>query len=427
MDFMARIAELRAQKTELLAQVEQCTDEAKINEIAEKMKGINNSIEAYEKLAAESAKNAEPLDTKLPEGVSGSAEIKEEKPLKLFNNLGEQLQAIYNQATKGIMDNRLVKINNAVLGSNEGVGADGGFAIQTDFAGQILESAVSNSELLKRVDRYTVGANSNSARWLMIDETDVSASVFGGVQMYWASEGATVGTSKPKFREMKMDLEKMMGFAYATDEMLQDAPFMSGFFGTAFALAAERLLLSAVVSGDGVGKPLGILNSPALVTVAKEANQAADTLLGENLIKMYSSTLASKRDRLVWLMHPDLEEQLPGLYITLGGGDTKSIWMPEGGISGSMYQTILNKPILFDDNCSAVGDKGDVLLVDPFEYVLLQKGTLKQDWSIHVAFLTDQQCFRVIFRCNGAPKRSSAVKLKNSTKLRSPYVTLAAR
>ena len=37
--------------------------------------------------------------------------------------------------------------------------------------------------------------------------------LIGGIQMFWAAEGATVAASKPQFREMKMDLEKMMGFA----------------------------------------------------------------------------------------------------------------------------------------------------------------------------------------------------------------------
>ena len=107
-------------------------------------------------------------------------------------------------------------------------------------------------------------------RWLSVDETDVSKSVFGGVQMYWASEAGTVAASRPQFREMKMDLEKMMGFAYATDEMLTDAAFMTGFFGSAFALAADRLLTESVISGDGVGKPLGLLHSKALLAVDKE-------------------------------------------------------------------------------------------------------------------------------------------------------------
>ena len=126
-------------------------------------------------------------------------------------------------------------VNNAVLGSNESMGADGGFAIQTDFAGAILESAVQASPLLNRLDRYTCSSAANSMRWISADETDVSKSVFGGVQMYWAAEGATVAASKPQFREMKLDLEKMMGFLYCTDEMLQDAAFMTGFASTGFS------------------------------------------------------------------------------------------------------------------------------------------------------------------------------------------------
>ena len=200
------------------------------------------------------------------------------------------------------------------------------------------------------VDSYTVGANSNAARWLMIDETDVSASVFGGVQMYWAAEGATVSASRPKFKELKLDLEKMMGFAYATDELLQDAAFMTGFFGTAFTLATNRLLEDSIISGDGEGKPTGILKSGALITVEAEAGQAAETLTAKNILRMWSRALMKGRRNAVWLMHPDLEDQLPQLML----GD-KPIWMPEGGLSGAQFQTILGRPVLFNDNCQAIG------------------------------------------------------------------------
>lgn len=151
-----------------------------------------------------------------------------------------------------------------------------------------------------------------------VDETDISKSVFGGVQMYWSSEGNTVAASKPKFREMKLDLEKMMGFAYCTEKMLEDTAFMSGFFGTAFSLAADQLLADAVISGDGVGKPLGILNSKALLTVAKETGQEADTFTGKNALSMLGRALPQSRSRMIWLMHPDMEELLPTLTIEKG-------------------------------------------------------------------------------------------------------------
>ena len=240
--------------------------------------------------------------------------------------------------------------------------------------------------------------------------------------MYWASEGATVAASKPKLRELKLDLEKMMGIAYVTDELLEDAAFMSSFFGNAFSMAADRLLSGAIISGDGNSKPLGIMNSGALVTVAKAANQAADTIVAENILAIWQRMLWRNRKNTVWLFHPDCEAQLPTLHI-----NDKIIWMPEGGISGSMYQTILGRPVIFDDNLAALGDKGDTILADMKEYMLLKKGTAKQVWSMHVEFLTDQQAFRMVFRCNGAPKAAAPVKIKNSTNLRSPFVTLAAR
>lgn len=418
MDFAKVLNELRQKKAEKLASAEALLKEGKVDAAAAldaELDDICKQIATTENLMRRSQENAQPLD-------GGSPHVEVTPNGKPFASLGEQLQAIVNAAKTHTADKRLIQVNNAVKGASEGVDADGGYAIQEDFAGQILETAVSTGDILSHVDSYTVGANSNAARWLMIDETDVSASVFGGVQMYWAAEGATVTASRPKFKELKLDLEKMMGFAYATDELLQDAAFMSGFFGTAFTLATNRLLEDSIICGDGSGKPTGILKSGALIETPAETGQAAETINAQNILRMWSRALMSGRRNMVWLMHPDLEDQLPRLML----GD-KLIWMPEGGISGAQYQTILGRPVLFNDNCQAIGTKGDVILADLKQYMLLRKGSAKQDWSMHVEFLTDQHCFRMVLRCNGTPKVTAPVKLKNSTRTRSPFVTLAAR
>ena len=433
MDFMEKITEMRAQKKQLAAQAETLVKDGKLDDldnITQQMNDLNGNIEKLERAMDAARANAAPVDSAydgvLHDGGNGKAKDGKDKDLKVFSSLGEQLKAIYAFRKNGVKDERLQQVNNAVLGSNEGTGADGGFALQTDFAGQILESAVEQSPLLNRLDRYTCSSAANAMRWLSADETDVSKSVFGGVQMYWASEGTTVAASKPQFRELKMDLEKMMGFAYCTDEMLTDAAFMTGFFGTAFTLAVDRLLTESVISGDGVGKPLGILNSKAIITVDKESAQAAGTFLGANAIKMQARAMPRNRDRLVWLMHPDAEELLP--YLSIHSGEAaKFLWNPEGGLGNFDTQRVLNKPVLFEDSCSALGSKGDINLVDPMYYILLTKGTAKQDWSVHVEFLTDQNCFRMVYRCNGAPKIEKPLTIKNSTKTRSPFVTLAAR
>ena len=177
MDFIQKINDLRARKADLLAKAETFAQEGnteEINKISDQMKGINASIASYEALAEESCRNADPIDPSDPKDETGVTPKDERKAPCPFTSLGEQLQAIYKQQSQGIQDKRLAIVQDAAKGANEGVGSEGGFAVQEDFAGQILASAVQNSPLLQRLDSYTVGAASNSARWLQVDETDVS-------------------------------------------------------------------------------------------------------------------------------------------------------------------------------------------------------------------------------------------------------------
>lgn len=422
MDYFAEINRAKAEKAALVDQADQMIADKKfgteLEAIQNKIKDKAKEIDQLTEQAAISAAGAEPVDNSgdgVQDGKGG------DKPLKVFNSLGEQLQAIRN-AAKGEVDERLTRVNNAIMGTNTETGADGGYAIQEDFAGNILESAAQTGEILSRVDTYTCSANSNSVRWMTAKEDDISDSVFGGVKMFWAEEGETVESTKPQFREARLELEKMMGFAYATEELLQDAAFMTSLFGRAFTIAARRLLEGAIISGDGDKKPLGMLNSTALIEVAKAADQGAGTITADNIFGMWQRTYHEYRSRLVWLAHPDTELQLQKL--TFNG---ETIWMPEGGLRDAPFQKVLGRPVIYTDHMSALGAKGDIMLCDPMKYLLLKKGTVRQDWSMHVEFLTAQQCFRVIFRCNGRPKIDAPLKIKNSTLTRSPFVTLAAR
>lgn len=422
MDYFKKINELKNERKQLIDKADALIAE---NKFGDELTGIQNDIRAKSSAidqlteqAAVSAAGAESHEDGQADGVKN-----EKKPLHVFNSLGEQLQAIKNAAkTPDRVDERLYKVHNAVMGGNTNAGEDGGYAIQEDFAGNILETAVQTGEILSRVDTYNCSANSNSVRWMTAKETDISEGVFGGVKMFWADEGETAAATKPQFREARLELEKMMGFAYATDELLQDASFMTSLYGKAFTVASRRLLEDAIIHGDGDKKPLGILNSNALVQVAKADGQAAGTVTADNIFAMWQRSHFQNRSKMIWLAHPDVEMQLQQL--TFNG---ESIWMPEGGLSAASYQRVLGRPVIYDDNMSALGAKGDIALVDLSQYLLIKKGSAKQDWSMHVEFLTDQMCFRMVLRCNGMPKVDAPLKIKNSSLTRSSFVTLAAR
>lgn len=402
--------------------------------LADKETLTEEEVKNYEEMEAEYDKNEKEI-TRLNALADREAKAKEpvntpvvtvvNEPMpKPFKSLVQQLHCIKQAALGNGIDPRLSKlqeIQNA-LGGNVGVGQEGGFAVQTDFAGMLMDSAAKAGQILPLVDSYEVTDGSNSVKWIDIDEDDVSETVFGGVRVYWAAEAATVAASHPKLKEKEMKLEKLMGFAYATYELESDSSFVNELYTRAFSLAIQRTLEGAIVAGDGVGKPLGFLKSGALVTIAKETGQLKETVNWKNLSAMYHRIL--RKTDAVWLVHPDVHEQFDFLEFPVGTGGVP-VYLP--ATQAGSLDILRGKTIVESDHCSALGTVGDANFVDLSQYMLAYKGGVDAATSIHVQFLTAENCFRFIFRANGMPKRNKALTIKNSSKQRSPYITLATR
>ncbi len=350
--------------------------------------------------------------------------IKDEGEAK-FKSFGEQLRAIKDAAmSKGrVVDPRLVK--DEIKGVNTETDADGGYAIQSDFIGNILDRAFERSEIVRRCRQYGVSQNSNRANWVTPDDSEDAAKegvvVSGGVQAYWASEGQTVTPSKPKFLPRELKLGKIMGIAYVTEEALQDIPFMAGYLEDSFSDAVNGLLTDGILNGKGevVGEarqPEGVLVSKAVVAVAKSGSEVT----AKDLLAMRSRMRKKNWANAVWYMHPDLEEVLPLLKDDAGN----QLYFPAGGLSGSQYDTLLGRPIVYDEFLPGKGSYGEVLLADFNNYLLIKKGEERKEWSMHVEFLTDQQCFRIIMRVNGAPLDNRTYSVRNSTNKRGAFVAL---
>lgn len=418
---MDKLTQLFARQDVLLANMRALADKATLTEeentaydTAEKEYDNNEKqIARLQKLA-----NREELD-KAPVNKPVLESVNEPMP-KPYKSLVQQLKDVRDAAGGNISDS-LRTVQNA-MGGNAGVGQEGGFAVQTDFAGMMMDSAAKAGNILPLVDSYQVKDGSNSVNWVDIDETDVSSAVFGGVQVYWAAEAAAVAASKPKLKEMELKLEKLMGFAYATYELDGDSSFVNTLYTRAFELAIQRSLEGAIVSGNGVGKPIGFLNSGSLVSVAKEAGQAADTVDWANLSKMYNRNLNKVKG--VWLCHPDAQEQFDFLSFPVGTGGVP-VYLP--ATQNGQLDMLRGRAIVESDHCSALGTVGDVNFVDLSQYMLAYKGGVDAATSIHVQFLTAENCFRFIFRANGMPKRNTKLTIKNSTNQRSSFVSLATR
>lgn len=390
-------------------------DEQKdIDKYEEEIRAWDESIGRAEKLLA-----IEPEDrsTEKPEVKPTPAKDNE----KRFASFGEQLMAAYRAATPGgKVDERLS--TRAASGLNETTPSDGGFLVQQDFVTELLKRTYETGILASKVKKIPISTNANGMKINAIDEDSrANGSRWGGVQTYWEGEADEITASKPKFRQMELSLKKLTGLCYATDELLQDAAALEAVIRQAFAEEFGFKIDDAILSGSGEGEPLGILNSGAIVTVAKEASQT-DTITVENLIKMWNRLWSRSRANAVWYINQELE---PYLY-TLKIGD-KPVYIPAGGLSEKPYGTLFGRPVVPIEQCSAAGEVGDIILADIGQYLLIDKGGIKSASSIHVRFLYDENVFRFIYRVDGKPIWTKPLTPYKGSATVSPFVTLAKR
>ncbi len=358
-----------------------------------------------------------------PQPATVYAEPKPDNPWRSF---GEFLGAVYRAAVDpGSTDRRLTETRQ--LGMSEGLPQDGGFLVQTDHVTELLKRVYETGVLANRVRRYPVSANANSLTINAVAETSrATGARWGGIQAYWLAEAGTKTPSNPTFRRMRLELNKLIGLCYATDELLQDTVALDAVVKEAFTEEFGFMVDDAILRGTGVGQPLGILNSPALVTVPLEAGQVAGTLLAENIMQMRSRLWAKGRANSVWFVNQDVEPLLHSLSLAVGMGGVP-VYMPAGGLSGSPYDTLYGRPVIPIEQASTFGQVGDIVLADLNQYLMIDKGGIQQATSIHVAFTTDETAFRFVYRVDGQPGWNAPLTPAQGANTLSPFVTLAAR
>lgn len=358
---------------------------------------------------------------------------KNEGPKPVYATLGEQLRDVVSAVNPDLGDSRraeaitrLAQVR-AASGANETTPSEGGFLVQKDFGGTLSQIALATGVLSSRVNKIPISATANGYKANVMNETSrKNGSRFGGIQVYHAAEAGTVTATKPSFREFTLNLHKLMGLMYATSELLQDTEALAATVNMWFPMEFGFKLDDVIINGSGAGQGLGILNSNATVTVDKESGQKADTIVFPNITKMDARLLDSSDSSAIWLVNRDIKPSLAEMYLGTGTSGTP-VYLPANGAVGRPYQTLYGRDMVTMEQCSTLGDKGDIILFDPREYMMIDKGGIIAAVSIHVQFIYDEQTFRWTYRYDGAPIRNAPVTPYKGDKTRSPFVTLAAR
>lgn len=392
-------------------------------------KEINVRVEASKMESRIATLNAPNRRVSQPEGagtdgepapasrITGGLPVGASKSTLGFRNLGEWGRAA-NQMRLGKPDPRI--LNAPSLFGSEGVNEDGGFAVPPDFRQNILKLVMGEDSLAAMCDNQTTNSNSLSLPLDSVAPWDSTA----GVQADWIGEGATITQSKPKFGAMETKTHKLGALVPVTEELLADASSLNQWLMSKVPEKFTSVMNEAIVNGDGIGKPKGILNSAAKVKVDAVAGQGNGTVKMQNVVDMWARAYGRMRQRAVWLINQDVEPQLQTMVVP-GTSPAFPAYLPPGGLAGNPYATLFGRPVIPTESAAALGTEGDIILFIPDQYLFVTKGGgIRTDVSMHLYFDTDHLAFRFVIRVGGQCYWPAPLARRNGSNTLSPIVTL---
>lgn len=368
------------------------------------------------------------------------AQPRADNPRHGFQSFGNFAQTVRN-AYRGVDNEDVTRLrnisNSTTTYGNEGTGTDGGFLVPPEFGREIWQKVTAEENLLTRCAQLVTDRNS-----MMIPKDETTPwQTSGGVQVYWEGEGQVPANSKPLVELGALRLTKLFGLVPVSDELLDDASGLESWLRVKAPSKMAAKINTAIVAGTGVGQPLGIIPGytavgASVVQVSKSTSQPADTVWFTNINAMWARMYAPWRRNAIWLINQDIEPQLAGMAFQATGAaslipGTSAVpaYLPMNGLSASPYATLMGRPVVPIEACAAIGDLGDIILVDLNQYWALTKsGGIQTDTSIHLYFDQALTAFRFIFRVNGQPAWSSTITRQNGSGNELSWaVTLQAR
>jgi len=199
--------------------------------------------------------------------------------------------------------------------------------------------------------------------------------------------------------------------------------------GDVFVMKAGEVLPcdGLFLAGNGVGKPKGSLvtDNPGTIAVPAEGGQPSQTIVWENIIKMYSRMLPQSIDRAVWVVSTDVFPQLATMALSVGTGGVP-VWLPDG--TGAPQLTMLGRPIIRTEKTpAALGDQGDISFWDPGFYLIGDRQMMSASSSEHAQYMQDKTAFKIITRVDGRPWLNNQIAPRNGADTLGACIQLATR
>lgn len=355
-----------------------------------------------------------------PLNLGNPKEAFEKDPKKGFKSPREFLNCVIDAGRGHTLDKRLKYL---AAGSDEARGNSdpaGGFLVPEGFSPELLKIDVEDDPISGTTN---IPMGNPIVKIPARVDTTHTTSVTGGLVVTRRPETVAGTSSQMTLSQVVLEAHSLFGLSYATEEILTDSPIsFAALLEAGFSDQFISHLVNEKLFGTGVGEFLGIINSPALVSVAKETGQGAATILYENVVKMRARVWGY--GDAGWLANHDTLPQLMLMNQAVGTGGVP-VWQPSA--REGEPDMLLGRPLKFTEYTKTLGTQGDLICANWSQYLEGTYQPMDSEESIHVRFVNHERTFKFWMRNAGQPWWKAALTPKNSTATLSPFVVLDTR
>lgn len=294
-------------------------DDAAYARMEQEIMDLGKEIERQERLEALDAQLARPVSAPIVEvPTTGTAAAK----VKTGRASDEYRENFWNMMRAKVQDPHVIN------GLVEGTDAEGGYLVPDEYEHTLIQAL--EDENIFRGMAHIIRTSSGDRKIPMV--VDKGSAV-------WLDETDAYTESDDTFGQITIGAHKLGTMIKISDELLQDSMFdMEGYIAKEFGRRMGAAEEEAFFTGDGSGKPLGVLDA---TTGAETGVTAAgqDTIKADELFDLYHSLRAPYRKNAVWVVN----DTTVALIRKLKDGNGQYLWQP--GLTVGASDQILGRPV----------------------------------------------------------------------------------
>lgn len=352
---------------------------------------VKSQIEMLQNFEVETVKS-ETVETKAAKSVySNSNFVKGPEAVKEFETCEQFVQAtIFNPE-----DSRL-DYSEYRSEQRMGTGAKGGFLIPSQFIAEVRSLDPEVSLVRPRATVIPAGSPPDAeVSFPALDQNAIGgeSSMYGGVQISKVEEGGLKPSTDANLRLITLKPYEMAAIIPLTDKLLRNAPAVSSWATNLLRSALTAFEDTQFLKGNGIGGPLGVLDSGAAYTV----NRAVSNQIAFLDIKNVYGRFKGNEGNAVWAASRSAFAYMLSM-VGDGGGATNIISFNSATSTLSLYGI----PVVKNARMRALGARGDLALMDLSNYLIKDgSGPIIETGFATGQFESNKRSIKVTFNVDG--------------------------